>query len=230
MDFEFSTEQNALRELAREILEAEVPQEELKRIEAADEWYSSTLWSKLAEANLLGLAVPEALGGMGFGILELCVLLQEVGRAVAPIPALPTLVLGGLPIARYGTQSQKQRWLAGVASGETVLSAALVDADSTEVATPATRARREGARWKLDGRKRFVPAADRAQRREAEDITDERGQHIDHRPLFEQFDRVGDEDVETTRIPRNFLDPVGARFVVIDVRQVIGPHGRPGAR
>jgi alkylation response protein AidB-like acyl-CoA dehydrogenase len=164
MDFEFSTEQNALRELAREILEAEVPQEELKRIEAADEWYSSTLWSKLAEANLLGLAVPEALGGMGFGILELCVLLQEVGRAVAPIPALPTLVLGGLPIARYGTQSQQQRWLAGVASGETVLSAALVDADSTEVAAPATRARREGARWKLDGRKRFVPAVDLAQR------------------------------------------------------------------
>ena len=93
MDFHFSEEQTMLRELAREILEKEVTPERLKEVEAEGDWFDRELWAKLAEANLLGLAVPEAQGGMGMGFLELCVLLQEVGRAVAPLPALPTLVL-----------------------------------------------------------------------------------------------------------------------------------------
>ena len=84
MDFDFSEEQIALRDLAREILEAEATLEHLKEIEDGDGWFSAGLWQKLADANLLGLAVPEEYGGMGFGIVELCVLLAEVGRAVAP--------------------------------------------------------------------------------------------------------------------------------------------------
>lgn len=164
MDFNFTEEQDALRDLAREILEAEVTLEHLKEIEQGERWFSAKVWSKLADANLLGLAVPEAHGGMGFGFLEVCVLLQQVGRAVAPIPAMPSLVLGGLPIARFGNAEQQQRWLPGLASGETVLSAALMDAGSSDESQPATRAQRAGDDWRLDGHKRFVPAADLAAR------------------------------------------------------------------
>ncbi len=158
MDFSFGEEHEALRDLAREILGAEVTLDLLKQIEAGDEWFAAALWKQLAESNLLGVAVPEEHGGMGFGVLELVALLHEVGRTVAPLPALPTLVLGALPIARYGTDAQKQRWLPGVASGETILSGALVDAESREPTAPATRARRDGDAWVLDGAKRFVPA------------------------------------------------------------------------
>ena len=117
MDFHFSEEQTMLRELAREILEKEVDLERLKEIEAEGDWFDRELWGKLAEANLLGLAVPEEQGGMGMGFLELCVLLQEIGRAVAPLPALPALVYGGLAIARFGSEAQQERWLAPLASG-----------------------------------------------------------------------------------------------------------------
>jgi alkylation response protein AidB-like acyl-CoA dehydrogenase len=164
MDFNFTEEQTMLRDLAGEILQQEVTQELLRKVKSGDDWVSREVWSKLAEANLLGLAIPEELGGMGFGIIELCVLLEEVGRAVAPVPAYATLVLGGLPIARFGSDEQKQRWLVPVAAGDAFLSGALVDADSADVAKPATTATTNGDGHRLNGVKRFVPAAHVAQR------------------------------------------------------------------
>ena len=173
MDFALSEEQEALRGLAREILENEVSLETLKAIEATDDWFHAELWSKLADANLLGLAVPEAQGGMGYGLFELCLLLQEVGRVLAPVPALPALALGGLGVARGGSEAQRERWLRPLAHGEAILSAALVDADATEVTAPATRARRDGEGFVLDGRKRLVPAAHLAARVIVPAATDE---------------------------------------------------------
>ena len=82
MDFRFTEEQDALRELAREILENEISPERLKESEARGEFLDREAWARLAESNLLGLAVPEAQGGMGMGFLELCILLVEVGRKV----------------------------------------------------------------------------------------------------------------------------------------------------
>ena len=96
MDFRFTEEQDALRELAREILENEISPERLKESEARGEFLDREAWARLAESNLLGLAVPEAQGGMGMGFLELCILLVEVGRTVAPLPIVPTLVYGAL--------------------------------------------------------------------------------------------------------------------------------------
>jgi alkylation response protein AidB-like acyl-CoA dehydrogenase len=157
MDFDFSEEQTTLRALAREILEKEVGLERLKEVEGGADWFDRELWSRLAEANLLGLAVPEALGGMGMGFLELCVLLGEVGRAVAPVPVLPALVLGGLPIARFGSEEQQERWLAPLARGEIVLTGAFGDGE------PAA-ARRSEAGWLLDGTFPLVPAAHLATR------------------------------------------------------------------
>lgn len=215
MDFNFTEEQIALRDLAREILEAEVTPEHLKKIEQGSDWYSAQLWSKFADANLLGLGIPEELSGMGFGIVELCLLLQEVGRAVAPIPVLPTLVLGALPIARFGTEAQKKRFLPSVATGKTLLSAALVDADSGDIRAPASRARHDGSGWRLDGRKRFVSGANRAERILVPAVTDaglglflldpnsdgvalSGGKTSTHEPIFEvtlSGARVADDDL-----------------------------------
>jgi alkylation response protein AidB-like acyl-CoA dehydrogenase len=157
MDFTFSDEQTMLRDLAREILAKEVGLDHLKEVEAGPDGVSRPLWARLAEANLLGLTVPEALGGMGMGFVELCLLLQEIGRSVAPVPVLPTLVLGGLPIRRFGSDDQQERWLAPLARGELFLTAALAEGDSFQ-------ARRDAGAWRLDGRGDFVPAAHLAQR------------------------------------------------------------------
>jgi alkylation response protein AidB-like acyl-CoA dehydrogenase len=164
MDFNFSEEQKSLQQLAREILEKEVTPERLEAVESGTEWFDRPLWSTLAQAGLLGLAVPENLGGMGYGILEVCLLLQEIGRVVAPLPVLPALVLGALPVAELGSEEQKKKWLPSVASGETILTGALLDAESSDVAMPATQARQERDGWRLNGCKLHVAAAHLASR------------------------------------------------------------------
>jgi len=164
MDFSFSEEQEMLRELAREILEKELSPERVKQVEASPDWFDRELWAGLAAANLLGTAIPEEHGGMGFGIEELVILFEELGRTVAPTPAFAALALAALPIAQFGSDEQKRSWLPRIASGETILTAAVVDADSRDPMSPATHARQNGDGWILEGHKRFVPALGIAER------------------------------------------------------------------
>ena len=164
MDFEFTEDQTAIRDLVRGILEGELTPERLKRIETEPDWFDRKLWATLAEAGVLGIAVPAAHGGMGLGVLELAVLLEEIGRTVAPVPILPTLVLAGLPIAAFGTDTQREAWLPGIAAGETILTAALLDAGSDDPAMPGTTARADDDAWVLDGEKRCVAAVHLASR------------------------------------------------------------------
>jgi len=164
MDFQFSEEQTTIRDLARGILEKEVAPDRVKRVEKTERCFDDALWATLAEAGLLGLAVPEAHGGMGFGIEEVCTLLGEIGRVVAPIPILPTLVLGGLPIAEFGTEEQREQWLPAMAAGEAVLTAALVDSVTRSDGRPGTTARHDHDGWLLDGSKHEVPAVHLAAR------------------------------------------------------------------
>jgi hypothetical protein len=164
MDFHFSDEQTTIRDLARGILEKEVTPERVKRIEQTEACFDDALWSTLAEAGLLGLAAPEEHGGMGFGVAEVCTLLGEIGRVVAPVPVLPTLVLGGLPIAEFGTEEQRERWLPPMLAGEAVFTAALVDSVIASDGRPGTTAHRHHDGWLLDGSKREVPAIDLAAR------------------------------------------------------------------
>ncbi len=163
MDFSFSEEQTTIRELAREILEAEAPIERVKEAERGAAWADPALWKSLAEANLLGIAVPEAQGGMGMGFPELCVLLEEVGRVVAPGPWLATLVHAGLPLAEFGSDAQKETWLPRLASGDAVLAGAWLDAHSADFAAPATTARADGDGFILDGTRIEVAGAGSAE-------------------------------------------------------------------
>jgi len=164
MNFGLSEDQEALRGLAAQIIGDHATHERLKQIEAAPEWFDRELWSALARADLLGVALPEECGGGGLGFVELCVLLHSVGRYCAPIPAWPTLLLGALPIAEFGTPAQRRQFLPSVVKGETILSAALVDTQSEEPLDPAVTARCDGSNWRLDGVKMCVPVAHLAER------------------------------------------------------------------
>lgn len=163
MDFTLTDEQLAMAELAGRILAERLPAERIKEIEQSDRWFADDVWSELAKADLLGIAVPEAHGGGGYGFFELALILEQVGQAVAPVPVLPTLVLGALPIAEFGTDAQQAALLPGVVAGDTVLTAALLEGNRTlPPATPTTRAARGDDGWTLTGTKTLVSAGDLA--------------------------------------------------------------------
>ena len=125
MDFTFTEEQETIGKVARQLFEHRATPERLTELEAGDVRYDAALWSELATADLLGIALPEDVGGTGHGFLELALLLAEVGAAVAPVPLYATLLLGADTIARYGDERQRQRYLPDVVTGERLLTAGL---------------------------------------------------------------------------------------------------------
>ena len=161
MDFALNDEQVAVAELAGRILAEQLPPERLAEIEAGDEWFARDTWAELAKADLLGLCLPEAHGGGGYGFFELALLLEQIGRHVAPLPLFPTLVLGALPLAEFATPAQQARLLPGVVAGEVVLTAGLSEGgNGFPPAVPATTAEAKGDGWSLSGSKVLVPAGD----------------------------------------------------------------------
>ena len=157
MDFSFSEEQDDLKGLATQILEGELSNERLKEVEGGADNFDRELWAKLAEAGVLGIAVPEAHGGGGYGFLETALVLEQVGRTVAPVPYYAAVVLGALPITQFGTDAQQAALLPGIASGETIVTAALFESGA-EPLNPVTTATPDGDGWTLDGVKDCVPA------------------------------------------------------------------------
>jgi 3-oxocholest-4-en-26-oyl-CoA dehydrogenase beta subunit len=157
MDFSFNEEQEAVRDLARQILEGQVTHDRLKELAAAGEHVDRRTWQELAKANLLGISLPDDVGGSGLGFLETCLVLEQVGRTVAPVPVLPTVVLGAMPVAAFGTAEQRQALLPPVVAGDLVLTAALVELGA-EPHQPTTTATANGDGWRLDGVKICVPA------------------------------------------------------------------------
>jgi alkylation response protein AidB-like acyl-CoA dehydrogenase len=117
-------DQQSLVELADQILRGRTSNEQLAAVEASETRVDDRLWSELAEAGLLGIAVPEEHGGAGLGLTEVCLLLEQLGRRVAPVPLWETAV-AALGIAELGSAAHRQRWLPGVAAGSTRLSLAV---------------------------------------------------------------------------------------------------------
>ena len=158
MDFTFSEGQETVAALTRELFDRRVTPERLADLEVAEVRHDETLWRALADADLLGVALPKSFGGNGGGLLELGLLLAEVGYAVAPVPVYATLLLGADAIARHGTEEQCRRQLPEVISGARLLSAALTEPGRTDPTKPTTTARRDGDGWRIDGTKELVPA------------------------------------------------------------------------
>ncbi len=151
MDFSFTEDQQAIRAALSQILGDLVTDESLKALAKEGKHFHDKAWKALAEAEMLGLALPEEVGGAGLGLIELCLLLHQVGRTVAPVPALATLVSAALPIAAYGSAEQKQRLLPGVVRGETILTAALSEYASRDPLRPAATAERDGDGYRVTG-------------------------------------------------------------------------------
>lgn len=155
MDFELPEAARELAALTRTILDDRLTQQRLRDVEAGTDRFDRPLWTDLAEAGVLAAALPVAVGGAGFGLLEQCCVLVELGRAVAPVPYLASIVLGASAIAEFGTARQRDRWVRPAAAGELVLTAALSEEVGEELTGTATP---DGDGWRLTGAKTAVPA------------------------------------------------------------------------
>ena len=158
MDFTLTETQDELAALTRQIVTGQVTPDRLKAVEAAGAHIDRDLYAALAEAGVLSAALPESVGGGGLDLLEQCCVLIELGRAVAPVPYLGSIVLGAAPIAYFGTDALREQWARPAAEGRIVLTAALSEdlVDSPE--TPFTRAERSGDSWSVTGTKAVVAA------------------------------------------------------------------------
>jgi alkylation response protein AidB-like acyl-CoA dehydrogenase len=161
VDFTLTDEQQAIRDLAERILTERLPPERLRALEQEGTWFADDVWQELAKAGLLGICLPEADGGGGFGLTEACLIAEQVGRTVAPIPYLAAVVGAGLPLAAFGTHEQRSRHLPSLADGSALVTVALHEPNEVGVPTvPTTVATGTESGWRLDGEKAFVVAAD----------------------------------------------------------------------
>jgi len=159
MDFSFSEEQEAVRGLADRIFTDLSTQERLREMETdpTSDRFDRKLWSELAGAGLLGIALPEDVGGAGLGFLETGLLAEAAGRTAAYVPVVECLVAAAGAVARFGSEDQRQHWLPGVVAGDTVLTTALVELGGTPGA-PSLTAEPDGDGWSLTGVKACVPS------------------------------------------------------------------------
>ncbi len=162
MDFQFTEEQDMLRNFARSFMEDKITKEHVREMETNDLGFSEDLWKEMAEMGWMGLVFPEEYGGQGMGFFELTVLLEEMGRACCPGPFFST-VLCGMSIMDAGTEDQKKEYLAKIGDGSMKMALALLEPAGTLSAEGiATTATADGSDYVLNGTKLFVADANAA--------------------------------------------------------------------
>src|SRR5579859_5177753 len=160
MDFDFSQEQTMLRDLTREFFNRESTPRAVRTLMEDERGFSDATWQQMAEMGLMGLAIDAGYGGQGLGMIEMALVLDEMGRAAYPGPFFATAVLAASTIAAGGEANQMARYLPDLARGRTKATLALVE-DALAWAPSGVRmtAERRGTDFVLSGVKRFVPFA-----------------------------------------------------------------------
>ncbi|MBV9322179.1 MAG: acyl-CoA/acyl-ACP dehydrogenase [Chloroflexi bacterium] len=160
MDFDFTQEQVMLRDLTREFMTRESTPRAVRSFMEDERGFSDATWQQLAEMGLQGLTIDAGYGGQGLGMVELALVLDEMGRAAYPAPFFATVVLGAGAIAASGQANQMARYLPDIAAGRTRATLALIEnALSWTPSMVDLRAERRGDGYVLSGVKRFVPFA-----------------------------------------------------------------------
>lgn len=120
MNFEFSEEQLFIRDQARNFLSKESSADVVRGVLDTDAAFDSALWQKIVDLGWTAMAIPEAYGGLGMGFLELCVVAQELGHSLAPVPFSSSVYLATEAIKAFGSDTQKQHYLPKLAAGELI--------------------------------------------------------------------------------------------------------------
>jgi alkylation response protein AidB-like acyl-CoA dehydrogenase len=234
MDFAFTPEQALLQRTARDVLAVIAPMSHVRAMMADARGITDATWRQLVELGWPGLMFAEGHGGAGLGMLELAIVLGEMGRVVMPGPFLST-VIGGRILVHAGDEAQRRRWLPGICAGSRLATFALLEASARwDLAGVTAVARAESGGWKLAGTKLFVPDAHVADLvicavRRADDgapvlVVVERGTaKVTPLPSVDATRKIFALDLDGVRIPANCLlagDAAAALATVLDEARV----------
>ena len=230
MDFGFSEEQELLRSQARDFLDKESDSRTVRRLMAEPAGFDDALYRRMAGLGWTAIPFPESAGGLGLGLVDLVVVLEEMGRHVTPGPLHSSVALAGMAVLRGGSEEQQARWLPGICDGSRRATMAIAEASgSWHVAGVETTAERSGDAWLLRGEKWYVPdahtadwvvVAARTSASESDGLTlvvvDPKAPGVELRPL-------------TTMDPTQRLFQMRLDGVEVPVDDVVGEPGRGGA-
>ncbi|WP_029899600.1 acyl-CoA dehydrogenase family protein [Nocardia brasiliensis] len=163
MDFTPTEAQLDLARLTGEVCGKLVTADRLRELDKADDRFDAALWSSLADTGVLAAALPESVGGGDFGVLEQTAVLRELGKSLAAVPYLCSIVVGAGALARFGDAAQ-QDLATRAGAGQVILTAALTEEHNWNPAEPTAVAVEADGGWLLTGVKTTVPVADRAER------------------------------------------------------------------
>lgn len=165
MDLDFNEEQVMLRDTARGICEELSPSAVVRAMEQDEAGYSAPFWGQLGELGITSLGIPEAHGGMAWGALEMAIVYEEFGRALAPSPHWASCVLSAKILELAGTEAQQETLLSGIASGETIVVPAWLEPKNGFGAEGVQlRAVKQSDNYVLNGTKLMVQFANSADR------------------------------------------------------------------
>jgi alkylation response protein AidB-like acyl-CoA dehydrogenase len=156
MQFGLNESQEILKESARQFFAGECPIGEVRRLIETDTAFDAHLWKKMADQGYTGIIFPEEFGGVGLGIVELILLMEEAGRALLPGPFFSTVVLAGSVLHAIASHDQKKKYLAPICRGEARATVALLEAEGS---WDLADIRMNAINGKLKGEKLFVPDA-----------------------------------------------------------------------
>ncbi len=153
MDFTKPEAAQDLSGLVGTIAEAVCTPQHQRELDGREQRFDTTLWGKLVDADILSTAAPEAVGGGGFGVLEQTAILTALGRQIAAVPYLESVVLGAGALARFGSPELRESWAAPAVAGQRVLTVAL----DGELGQGPVRATASGGGFRLSGTRTQVP-------------------------------------------------------------------------
>lgn len=157
MNFDFSEDQKFLKEQANKFLTEQCGTDVNRRVLEGDAPFDKELWKAVVEMGYTGTAIPEEYGGLGLGHLELCVIAEELGRAIAPIPFSSSVYLATEALMIGGSEQQKQTWLPKLAAGDVIGTLALAEGAKQPTPKSIETVFTDG---KLSGKKIPVPDGD----------------------------------------------------------------------
>ena len=160
MNFNFTEQQNMLRTMAREFLAGECPKSRIRELEKDGKGYDPGTWKHMAELGWMGLLLPAEYEGSNADLMDLVVLMEEMGRNILPGPFFSTVALAALPIMAFGSKNQQAEQLPRIARGETIWTLATnEDPSDCEFSRIRTSVRLANGTCVLNGEKTLVPCA-----------------------------------------------------------------------
>lgn len=232
MQLVLTEDQELLAKTAGDFVRAHAPIKRVRALRDAHDplGFSRDLWKQMADLGWVGILIPEEYGGAGMGLADLAVILEELGRVLAPEPFLSTVLLAGQALTSAGSEAQRHTWLPAIATGEKILTVAYQEPRSRyDLYRVTTTAERDGTAWRLSGEKIQVldgPSADAflVSARTAGASNDPHGITL----FLVQRDTPGLTIIPQHRLDHRAVALVSLNAVTVGADSVIGASGEGG--